>query len=254
MNNLKFNLLGVPRETEEEKEFGDFPIFDDKHGQYGTFSTSYTEKAFDRLSKMMEYNTLNHTEAIHTAIIECVSRRRQKAKTGMPWEVSHLSSMGGVNFTDLEKNADISNEGLEKVGILIGKNGNDLCLKKDQLPQREDKSEDAPGTTSSVKEDEGENQEIGGKCGSVNEGFSQDPEKKVERVIQMRTASQGQSSDRKDTADLQEKASTISNDLVMNQRLPGEVEQKTSENKITGEERRRRSFFSSRFGECCIVL
>ena len=216
----------MPRETKEEKSFGDFPIFDDEDETYGTWNMSYTEKAFDRLSKLMAYNTLNHAEVIHGAIIECVNRRRQKAKTGgMPWEVSRISSMGAVNFTYLEKKADICNEGLEKVEVLMGKKDNDVYLRRYRLPRMEGMLEDAPDSTdeesltcailenegddaSSVKEEEEEYQGIGGECGCGDEDCCHNPEEEVERVIQMRKASQGQSSYRNDTAELQERASS----------------------------------------------
>ena len=275
----------MPRETEDEKAFADFRIFDDKKGHYATFSTSYSEKSFDRLSKLMAYNTLNHAEVIHEAITDCVKRRRQKRKSGgMLWDVARLTTMGAVRFAHLKKSANICKEGLEKVEILMGKRGN-VSFRRDKPSQTEGMLENVTISNDeeiltevisgsegddilSMKEEEGENQGIGGECssgdedyhhnleeevekvsqtmtasqeqssdrdelqekasassndlvmnqgGSVNEGFSYDPEEKVERVIQMRTASQGQISDRNDTADLQEKASTSSNDPAMNQ-------------------------------------
>ena len=224
----------MPRETEEEKAFADFRIFDDKKGHYATFSTSYSEKSFDRLSKLMAYNTLNHAEVIHEAITDCVKRRRQKRKSGGTlWDVARLTTMGAVRFAHLKKSANICKEGLEKVEILMGKKGN-VSFRRDEPPQTEGMLENVTIANDeeiltevisgsegddilSVKEEEGENQGIGGKCSSGDEDYHHNLEEEVKKVSQTMTASQGQSSDRDDTADLQEKASASSNDPAMNQ-------------------------------------
>lgn len=53
---------GVPRETEQEKEFSDFDIFDDPETPYSTFNFQYSNKAFTQLHDLMEFNTLNNIE------------------------------------------------------------------------------------------------------------------------------------------------------------------------------------------------
>uniref|UniRef100_A0AAR2KE93 Phospholipase A2 n=1 Tax=Pygocentrus nattereri TaxID=42514 RepID=A0AAR2KE93_PYGNA len=58
----KFKAPGVPRETEQEKEFADFDIFDDPQTPYSTFNFQYSNQAFTQLHDLMEFNTLNNIE------------------------------------------------------------------------------------------------------------------------------------------------------------------------------------------------
>ena len=53
---------GVPRETEKEKEYSDFDIFDDPETPYSTFNFQYSNQAFSQLHDLMEFNTLNNLE------------------------------------------------------------------------------------------------------------------------------------------------------------------------------------------------
>lgn len=53
---------GVPRETDKEKEFADFDIFDDAETPYSTFNFKYSNQAFKQLHDLMEFNTLNNIE------------------------------------------------------------------------------------------------------------------------------------------------------------------------------------------------
>lgn len=53
---------GVPRETDEEREFADFDIFDDPETPYSTFNFQYSNQAFTQLHSLMEFNTLNNIE------------------------------------------------------------------------------------------------------------------------------------------------------------------------------------------------
>lgn len=53
---------GVPRESDVEKEFADFDIFDDPETPYSTFNFQYSNKAFTQLHDLMEFNTLNNIE------------------------------------------------------------------------------------------------------------------------------------------------------------------------------------------------
>ena len=69
-------VLGVPRETEEEKEFGNFAIFDDPKKPYSSFNFEYDHDHFDRLCKLMRYNTLAHLNTIKEKIASRVNFRR----------------------------------------------------------------------------------------------------------------------------------------------------------------------------------
>ena len=72
-------LSGVPRKTAEEKDFGDFLIFEDPESWYSTFNFHYPVKQFDRLADLNEFNTLLGEQTIRDVIAECV-RKRQKGK------------------------------------------------------------------------------------------------------------------------------------------------------------------------------
>jgi len=58
-----YSSPGVPRQTDDEKEFGNFNIFD-KTNDYAIWRFVYTNLAFDRLTKMMEFNVLNNLHII----------------------------------------------------------------------------------------------------------------------------------------------------------------------------------------------
>lgn len=68
---------GVPRTTDEEKEFADFDIFDDPQRPYSTFNFKYPKQSFERLSKLTEYNTLLYTDLIKGKIKQCIQRRQK---------------------------------------------------------------------------------------------------------------------------------------------------------------------------------
>ena len=70
-------ILGVPRETAEEKEFGNFSIYEDPENPYSTFNFTYPAKAFDRITQLTEFNTLLHIDEIKEAIAECVEVKRE---------------------------------------------------------------------------------------------------------------------------------------------------------------------------------
>ncbi|KAM8929999.1 cytosolic phospholipase A2 [Pelodytes ibericus] len=72
----KFKSPGVRRETEEEKAFADFDIFDDPESPYSTFNFQYPNEAFQRLHDLMEFNTLNNIDVIKQAIWESIEYRR----------------------------------------------------------------------------------------------------------------------------------------------------------------------------------
>ncbi|KAK7094705.1 cytosolic phospholipase A2-like isoform X2 [Littorina saxatilis] len=68
---------GVPRTTQEEKDFADFDIFDDPERPYSTFNFRYTHNAFDRLTELAEFNTLLYVEEIKREIRHCIRARRR---------------------------------------------------------------------------------------------------------------------------------------------------------------------------------
>ncbi|XP_036437179.1 cytosolic phospholipase A2 [Colossoma macropomum] len=73
----KFKAPGVPRETEQEKEFADFDIFDDPQTPYSTFNFQYSNQAFTQLHDLMEFNTLNNIEVIKEAIKDSIVYRKE---------------------------------------------------------------------------------------------------------------------------------------------------------------------------------
>ncbi|XP_017311651.1 cytosolic phospholipase A2 [Ictalurus punctatus] len=73
----KFKAPGIPRETEADKQFADFDIFDDPETPYSTFNFQYSNKAFTQLHDLMEFNTLNNIEVIKEAIKESVVYRKE---------------------------------------------------------------------------------------------------------------------------------------------------------------------------------
>lgn len=62
------SISGVPRETKEEYDFSEFDIFDDPQAPYSTFSFTYTNESFKRLSQLTEFNTLSHIDEIKEVI------------------------------------------------------------------------------------------------------------------------------------------------------------------------------------------
>ncbi|CAL1537190.1 unnamed protein product [Lymnaea stagnalis] len=68
---------GVPRTTQAEMDFANFSIFDDPARPYSTFKFTYTKLEFERLSKLMEYNTLLCKDMIFDNIGTCIKRRRR---------------------------------------------------------------------------------------------------------------------------------------------------------------------------------
>jgi len=67
---------GVPRKTAEELDFADFSIFEDPEGHYSTFNFHYTNKPFERLTKLCEFNTLLGEQTIKDVMADCVDRKR----------------------------------------------------------------------------------------------------------------------------------------------------------------------------------
>ncbi|KAF2984620.1 hypothetical protein EK904_003567, partial [Melospiza melodia maxima] len=73
----KYKAPGVPRETQEEKDFADFDIFDDPDTPFSTFNFQYPNEAFKRLHDLMEFNTLNNMDVIKEAMVESIEYRKQ---------------------------------------------------------------------------------------------------------------------------------------------------------------------------------
>lgn len=84
LNVVFFAFSGVPRKTAEEKEFADFSIFEEPEGVYSTFNFHYLHKAYDRLTKLCEFNTLLGEQTIKDVMADCVRKRREsKVMNGM---------------------------------------------------------------------------------------------------------------------------------------------------------------------------
>ncbi|XP_036378090.1 cytosolic phospholipase A2 [Megalops cyprinoides] len=77
INFRNFKAPGVPRDTEKEREYADFDIFDDPETPYSTFNFQYSNQAFTQLHDLMEFNTLNNIEVIKDAIKESILYRRE---------------------------------------------------------------------------------------------------------------------------------------------------------------------------------
>nr|XP_045607415.1 cytosolic phospholipase A2-like isoform X2 [Procambarus clarkii]WMM34516.1 cytosolic phospholipase A2 [Procambarus clarkii] len=72
-----FKAPGVPRETEEEFSFADFPIFDDPLNPFSSMNFVYEPKQFDRLTKLVEFNTLVCIDTIKKEIADVIVRKKQ---------------------------------------------------------------------------------------------------------------------------------------------------------------------------------
>ncbi|XP_065410526.1 cytosolic phospholipase A2 isoform X3 [Chrysemys picta bellii] len=77
INFREYKAPGVPRETQKEKDFADFDIFDDPNTPFSTFNFQYSNEAFKRLHDLMEFNTLNNLDVMKQAIVESIEYRRQ---------------------------------------------------------------------------------------------------------------------------------------------------------------------------------
>jgi phospholipase A2 len=75
----KFKSPGVPRETEEEKSFGDFDIFDNTNA-YAIWRFVYPNLSFDRMTAMMEFNIINNVDMIKSELAEIVQRKKRYSK------------------------------------------------------------------------------------------------------------------------------------------------------------------------------
>lgn len=73
----EFSAPGVPRQTEEEKKFGDFPIFDDPYNAFSSMNFAYEAIQFDRLTKLVEFNTLLCVDTIKKELEEVIEKKKQ---------------------------------------------------------------------------------------------------------------------------------------------------------------------------------
>lgn len=71
-------VLGQKR-SESEMEDGKVDLYG-RCSPYSTYSVTYTEKAYDRLVQLGEYNILNNEDLIMQALHTAVERKRQKRK------------------------------------------------------------------------------------------------------------------------------------------------------------------------------
>jgi phospholipase A2 len=62
---------GVQRESSEEFNFAEFDIFDDPKAPFSTFNFTYEHENFDKLSQLMEFNTLLHIDEIKQVCNVC---------------------------------------------------------------------------------------------------------------------------------------------------------------------------------------
>ena len=122
------------RRTQEEKDFANFDIFDDANTPYSTFNFKYPHLAFERLSKLTEFNTLMNIGQIKNVMAEVVERKRknpakcpctiediprlrrvsQKNRNRLSRFVSRIRS-GAFKPTEARKNIDHS---MEKQSII----------------------------------------------------------------------------------------------------------------------------------------
>lgn len=71
------SLLVGQKRSESEMEDGKVDLYG-RCSPYSTYSVTYTEKAYDRLVQLGEYNILNNEELIMQALHTAVERKRQK--------------------------------------------------------------------------------------------------------------------------------------------------------------------------------
>jgi hypothetical protein len=73
----------VRRETQEELDFATFNVFEEE-SPYSILNFCYTHEQFDRLSKLMEFNTKLGMPEIKAQIKKAVERRRKLAEDPRP--------------------------------------------------------------------------------------------------------------------------------------------------------------------------
>lgn len=71
----KFETDG--KQTEEDREFADFVIFDD--GEYDSINFEFNEKQFLRISKLMEFNVHNNMDIVKDTILKLLERHESSS-------------------------------------------------------------------------------------------------------------------------------------------------------------------------------
>lgn len=69
---------GIERETDEEFNFANFKIFDDKNEAFSSTNFIYQSIQVDRLMQLTEYNTLNNMDLIKDEIAAVIQKKRQQ--------------------------------------------------------------------------------------------------------------------------------------------------------------------------------
>ncbi|KAK0060949.1 cytosolic phospholipase A2-like isoform X2 [Biomphalaria pfeifferi] len=72
-----YKAPGIPRKTKEEFDFANFDVFDDPKAPFSTFNFTYTHENFERMSQLMEFNTLLHIEEIKQAMRDVIKIKRE---------------------------------------------------------------------------------------------------------------------------------------------------------------------------------
>ena len=72
----KYKAPGEPRETEAEKNFAHFDIFDNTNA-YAIWRFVYPNQSFDRMTAMMEFNVLNNLDVIRAEMAQLVQRKKK---------------------------------------------------------------------------------------------------------------------------------------------------------------------------------
>ena len=68
-------ISGVPRSTEEDKDYANFSLFEDPDNCYSTFNFHYPSEQFNKLADLNEFNTLLAKETIRDVITDCIQNR-----------------------------------------------------------------------------------------------------------------------------------------------------------------------------------
>ncbi|CAL4073225.1 unnamed protein product, partial [Meganyctiphanes norvegica] len=84
----QYKSPGVLRSTDEEFKFSNFPCYGKGSG-FGTFKFHYDSKEYNRLSQLMEFNTLLHKDTIMQTIKNSIIKKKQGRKLGLN-EISRI--------------------------------------------------------------------------------------------------------------------------------------------------------------------
>ena len=76
---VRFKAPGVRRETDDDKLFGAFNLFDDTNA-YAIWRFVYPNLSYDRLTAMMEYNIDNNVHVIERELNDIIQAMRKRNK------------------------------------------------------------------------------------------------------------------------------------------------------------------------------